>query len=72
MTALSHRLPPITPRSNAFQRVVNAVAAALLRAGRVWNAPTLCGPYCFGRHEEERRRKSLAVEHAEAEQQLGI
>jgi hypothetical protein len=29
MTALSHRLPPITWRSNAFQRVVNAVAAAL-------------------------------------------
>jgi hypothetical protein len=35
MTALSHRLPPIAWRSNAFQRVVNAVAAALLRAGRV-------------------------------------
>jgi hypothetical protein len=35
MTALSHRLPPIASRSNAFQRVVNAVAAALLRAGRV-------------------------------------
>jgi hypothetical protein len=35
MTALSHRLPPIARRSNAFQRVVNAIAAALLRAGRV-------------------------------------
>jgi len=35
MTALSYRLPPIAERSNAFQRVVNAVAAALLRAGRV-------------------------------------
>jgi hypothetical protein len=35
MTALSYRLPPIARRSNAFQRVVNAVAAALLRAGRV-------------------------------------
>ena len=35
MTALSLRLPPIAWRSNAFQRVVNAVAAALLRAGRV-------------------------------------
>src|SRR3954468_5965340 len=35
MTALSHRLPPIAWHSNAFQRVMNAVAAALLRAGRV-------------------------------------
>jgi hypothetical protein len=35
MTALSHRLAPITWRSNAFQRVVNAVAAALLRARRI-------------------------------------
>ena len=34
MTALSHRLPPIAWRSNAFQRVVNAVAPALLRGRR--------------------------------------
>jgi hypothetical protein len=49
MTALSHRLPPIAWRSNAFQRGVNAVAPALLRAGRVGMSGTAPNGQRFAR-----------------------
>ncbi len=54
--------PPIARRSNAFQRVVNAVAAALLRAGRVGMSGTAPNGHRFA--WGPRRIWTIANSHA--------